>query len=146
MHLVRNWKVRIELESLSDHLYISFDINMDRPELPLNRSIPRKWNSKKFDKEFFFIAVLIWRALSPIPDDRNNMEKMTLWLDKIMEEACDIALVRIGPRRPKRHAYWWRDSTAAFRYHCIQARRSWHRAKRRKKSETILEALGKGYK
>ncbi|KMQ91208.1 reverse transcriptase [Lasius niger] len=58
---------------------------------------------------------------------------MIRWLDRIMQEACDAATNRIGPRKPRRQVYWWQDSVATLRDNCVRARRLWQRAKRRKR-------------
>lgn len=145
VQLVRDWRVREDLESLSDHLYISYSIHTDRPSLPLNRITFRKWNGKRFDRDFF-LAVMVWRGIGPKVEDRDNVERITIWLDQTMEEACDAAADRIGPRRPRRHAYWWQDSVAAIRHQCIRARRQWQRAKKRKWPHMNIDELGKEYK
>lgn len=61
---IRNWRVREDLESLSDHRYIVFSLHTDRLELPPNRSVHRKWSMKKFDRDFF-LAIMIWRGRGP---------------------------------------------------------------------------------
>lgn len=46
--LVRDWRVEEEVESLSDYLYISFDIHIGKSSVPPDRMLPRKWNCKRF--------------------------------------------------------------------------------------------------
>lgn len=143
---VGDWHVRNDLESLSDHLYISFSVGTNRPNTLVNRAILRKWNTKRLDRDLF-TAVLIWRGLGPGEEDRSNIPKMTKWLDHIMVEALDVAATRIGPRSPRRQAYWWQDPVAVTRHRCLRARRSWQRAKRRRKSaQEEVMALGANYK
>ncbi|XP_029673046.1 uncharacterized protein LOC115241425 [Formica exsecta] len=145
LRLVRKWRVREDVESLSDHLYIEYDIHTDRPEMPLNKSLPRKWSSKKMDNDLF-LAVMIWRGEGPKPEDRNDVSRMTVWLDQTMEEACDVAASRVGPGGPRRQTYWWQDSVAELRGSCIRARRLWQRAKKRKRAHELVVELGLGYK
>lgn len=145
VELVKNWAVREDLESLSDHLYISYDIDSGRPKLPQSRAVSRKWNNKKFDKDLF-ISVLIWRGFGPAINDQDNVDRITTWLDYTLEEACVAASVRIGPCKPRRQAYWWQDSVADLRLQCLWARRAWQRAKRKKRMDTIVAELGIDYK
>ncbi|KMQ95342.1 reverse transcriptase [Lasius niger] len=102
MSFIEEWKVREDLESLSDHLYISFKL---RTGLPLNKLVHRKWNLRKFDSDFFETA-LVWKSRESDVEDRMDVTQMRKWLDSVMEEACDAAAPRIGPRRPRRSAYW----------------------------------------
>lgn len=44
--LTQGWRVRDDWESLSDHLFIEFDIRLDRPRPPTSKILPRKWNAK----------------------------------------------------------------------------------------------------
>lgn len=88
LYLVREWYVRNEMESLSDHLYISFSVCSDRLGPPPNRMACRRWNAKKFDADLFQ-AILNWRGLGPPIEDHQNVQRMAKWLDRIMEEAYD---------------------------------------------------------
>ncbi|XP_070162497.1 uncharacterized protein [Polyergus mexicanus] len=143
---IRDWRVRDDLESLSDHQYISYSVHTDRPSAPLNRTASRKWNIKRFDKDLF-LADLTWRGHGPGAEDRQDVQRMTNWLDRVMEEACDVAASRIGPRKPRRQAYWWQDSAAILRQRCIHARRLWQRAKKRKnRPQEVIDELGADFK
>lgn len=139
--LIGNWSVREDLESLSNHLFISFEARLSRPRPPPVRSTLRKWSLRKFDRDFF-LAVLTWKGRNPEVEDLEDLSQMRTWLDRTMEEACDAAAPRIGPRRPRRQAYWWRESVALLRHQCIKARRLWQREKRRRgRSSVIIEDL-----
>ncbi|KMQ86158.1 endonuclease reverse transcriptase [Lasius niger] len=105
----------------------------------------RKWNAKKLDKDFLR-AALIWKGHESEVEERNNVEQMTTWLDQIMEEAWDAAAPRIGPKKPRRQAYWWQESVAALRHECIRARRSWQRARKKKRPKGTVVELGAEYK
>lgn len=63
-----------------------------------------------------------------------------------MEEACDAAAERVGPRKPRKFAYWWQDSAAILRRECIKARRVWQRSKRKQRSRTRINEIGLVYK
>lgn len=72
---------------------------------------------------------------------------MIRWLDRVMQEICDAATNRIGPRKPRRQTYWWQESVAVLRSGCIHARRQWQRAKRRRRrNQQEIEDLGEAYK
>ncbi|KMQ92346.1 reverse transcriptase [Lasius niger] len=72
---------------------------------------------------------------------------MIKWLDRIMQEACDAASSRIGPRKPRRQSYWWQDSVATLRSRCTHARRLWQRAKRRRRrDQEEINDLGEDYR
>lgn len=143
--LIKDWQVKEDLESLSDHLYIYFKLCTGRPGLPPHRGISRRWNLRKFDKDFYK-AALIWRGWDPDVENKENLTQMLKWLDEIMEEACDAAAPRIGPRRPRKKAYWWQESVASMRFTCIRARRAWQRAKKRGRSSATIKDLGERYK
>lgn len=141
LSLIKAWRVREELESLSDHCYISFEVDTSRPRLPSNRTCLRKWNTKKFDKDLFQ-GSLISRGGNPTMEDPINVTQVAEWLDQAMEEAYDMAASRIDPQRPRRCAYWWHDSAAILRRQCIQARRQWQRAKKKRRAPEMIEELG----
>lgn len=129
-----------DTESLSDHLYISFKVKMSRNSLPRNKTRMRRWNLRKFNKDLFE-ATLIWQGKELVIEDQDNLSQIINKLDKLMEEACDVVTPRIGPVKPRRQAYWWTDNVVALRFECIQARRKWQRAKKRKlpREHTELE-------
>lgn len=133
MRFIRNRKVEEETESLSDHLYVSFELHTTDPSVFSNRSLSRLWSCKRFNTDLF-IANLIWRGYGPVVEDLGIVDNMVGWLDRVLAEACDLAANRIGPRKPRRTAYWWQDSAALIRRDCLKARRSWQKAKRKRKS------------
>ncbi|KMQ84870.1 reverse transcriptase, partial [Lasius niger] len=143
---VKDWRVEEELESLSDHLFIAFALSTSRSRPPPGRPSSRKWNLKKFNRDQFS-AALHWSSFEPEVEDHTNIQGMIRWLDRIMQEACDTATSRIGPRKPRRQTYWWQDSVASLRHNCIQSRRRWQRAKRkRQRDQREINDLGEAYK
>ncbi|KMQ82638.1 reverse transcrpitase [Lasius niger] len=107
---------------------------------------PQGTSNRKFDSDFFR-AVLIWKGQEPDVEDRMDVEQMASWVGRIMVEACDAAAPRIGPKKPRRQAYWWQDSVALIRRECIRAHRFWQREKRKNRPQPdVVVALGKVYK
>lgn len=84
--LVRDWRVLVGVESLSDNFYISFVLGTHWPCLPPNRTVSRRWNMKKFNGDLFR-ATLIWYGERPVVEEQRNVDQMVNWLDKVMEEA-----------------------------------------------------------
>jgi len=112
---------------------------------PSSRNRVRRWNLRKFSVDHF-LATLNWHGKDTIEEHQFNLEGMTSWLDKVMEEACDAAAPRVGPKKPKRQAHWWSADTASLRHDCVRARRMWQRAKRRGRPEDQVHELGELYK
>lgn len=75
-----------------------------------------------------------------------DIVQVTKWLDLSVEEACDVAAPRIGPRRPRRKVYWWSESVADLRRQCIRARRCWQKAKKKRRPTKLIADLGVKYK
>lgn len=94
---IGDWHVGVDIESLSDYLYVLFLLSSARSRPLSNRPMHRKWNQKKCDWDFFS-AVFEWRGCEPDVEDRNDVKSMITWLDQIVEEAYDAATSRIGPR------------------------------------------------
>ncbi|KMQ90569.1 type-1 retrotransposable element r1dm [Lasius niger] len=64
-----------------------------------------------------------------------------------MLEACDAVTNRIGPKKPRRQAYWWQDSVAILRRKCIHTCRLWQRAKkRRQRIQEEIDNYGTAYR
>ncbi|KMQ88396.1 reverse transcriptase [Lasius niger] len=105
----------------------------------------RRWNLKKLDKDRFK-AALSWSGFEPDVEDRTDIQRMITWLDRVMQEACDVT-ARIGLKKTRRQAYWWQDSVATLQNECIHARRLWQRAKkRRRRQQEEIDELGAAYK
>jgi len=90
---IREWRVMDDTETLSDHCYVSFSVETVRQVPPSSRNKTRRWNLKKFNTDHF-LATLHWHERDTIEEQQFNLEGMTSWLDKIMEEACDAAAPR----------------------------------------------------
>lgn len=143
--LISEWRVMKDVESLSDHVYVSFIVRSTRPVPPPTKVKARRWNLKKFDRDLF-LAVLNWHDKDTLGHELPSLDAMIRWLDNIMVEACDAAAPRIGPNKPRRQAHWWSESLALLRRNCTHARRLWQRAKRKRHSEEQMQQLREAYK
>lgn len=57
-HVV-DWQVRGDMELLSDHCFITFEVKTGWTRPPPNHTVQRRWNPKKFNSDLFR-ASLIW--------------------------------------------------------------------------------------
>ncbi|XP_026746967.1 uncharacterized protein LOC113508210 [Trichoplusia ni] len=115
---VRDWRVAAEVETLSDHRYIRFDVsaqtaNGRHPTTPINDG-PR-WALKNIDRELLEEAALV---------------QSWIW-----ESATD-GLVDASARR---RVYWWTDEIARLRVECVAARRRYTRYRRRRRRDPVEE-------
>ncbi|KMQ92649.1 reverse transcriptase [Lasius niger] len=138
--LIEKWKVDSGSESLSDHKYIEFNINLgSRRSQKLTRRIepyPR-WNWKKLDVSMFHMALEWACAVGKTETEWISVEDRQRWLQRITREACDSAAPRHRSRVPKKQTYWWNESIAEKRRECIEQRRLWTRSKRRQNEREI---------
>lgn len=128
---VRNWCVRDDMESLSDHLYISFVVGGARAGSHGGFASPYpRWNLAKLDRELF-VESLEWACgVGPSERELETPEGLGEWLDRVMRVACDASAPRVGSRGPRENAYWWNDTIAELRRISMRARRLWSRCKK----------------
>lgn len=132
---VVDWRVRGELESFFDHLYVSFSIrNVLIP--PRGKIFGLRWNLKKLDRELLQESFLWSCSIDPSPQEREDSNP-GCWMDRVLREACDAAAPRIYARRPSRSVYWWDDAIDGLRRSAAQARRRFYRAKRRRDEDEV---------
>lgn len=146
---IDGWTVREDLETLSDHIYISFSVGVR--SLRPSRStceVGRRWNLSKMDKEAFDLS-LEWACSDETLEEEDlSACDFSTWMDVTMKEACDASAPIVGRRHPKKAAYWWSDSIAELRSSCVRARRLWQRGRRRGAGSSIdiLEDLENSYR
>lgn len=141
---IKNWRVS-EQETLSDHLYIEFDVEVTR-QLVLNRGqgwedprrLPR-WALKKLDPDRLTAAVssALWPG-NRIPEE--DVPEQVNWLRGMMTDACDFAMPR-AKSSPRRKTYWWTKEIADLRKTSVHARRLFTRCRRRGDDEETADAL-----
>ncbi|XP_018361217.1 PREDICTED: uncharacterized protein LOC108759967 [Trachymyrmex cornetzi] len=121
------WRVAGEIESLSDHLYVTMEVGarIIGPEVGKTalRTFPR-WVTSKVDADLMEAAA-VFSAWCGIPEDAAGGADR---LDGILHEISDAAMPRRGlPRKP--HAYWWCEEIAELRRACNRCRRKVTRAR-----------------
>ncbi|KAJ0183263.1 hypothetical protein K1T71_001239 [Dendrolimus kikuchii] len=107
---VRNWKVLEDVETLSDHRYIRFDLFTQTTrararESPVSNH-PR-WAIKKLNNEAFREALLVQQWTSQAnehPSDELDVDEEAERLRVVVTEVCDAAMPRRGRHRPKGQA------------------------------------------
>ncbi|RLU25667.1 hypothetical protein DMN91_001824 [Ooceraea biroi] len=146
---ISGWRVAEEIETLSDHKIIVFDLNMrnsEREKMAKNRFkyLPR-WQYKTLDPEVMEESILrhTWNKQEEF---RNAVEGSKV-IEKILTRVNDDSMKRVRSI-PRRTVYWWNPAVDIQRKRCIRARRMFLRAKRRKERisrERFDEALN-GYR
>ncbi|KMQ91737.1 reverse transcriptase, partial [Lasius niger] len=143
--LIGDWSVREDVETLSDHSYITFSVGFSPTRSTGSRGTGRRWNLSKMDMAAFDLS-LVWACYDDsLGDDAFSAGEFARWLEDTLVEACDTSAPRIGPRQPKRAAYWWSDSIAELRSSCVRARR-WTRGRRALRPLPVVEDLRLKYR
>lgn len=122
--------MREEIESLSDHRYISFSIENRVLPLPRGRIHGLRWNLKKADMDLFQESITWSCSVGPSVEELENPNP-GLWVDRVLREACDASTPRIYARKPRKSVHWWCDEVEIQRRLTIRARRRFYRIKRR---------------
>lgn len=129
---INNWRVRTDLQSLSDHLYIGFSLDEGETadRCTGDNRYPR-WKWSLFDEDLF-LAVAGWHSHNERPGEEFQIEEQESRLTRILKEACDVAAPTVKKNPPREQAYWWNEEIAETRRESIRARREWKRSLRRR--------------
>lgn len=137
---IRAWRVLDELESLSDHRYLEYEIHPTtkgpvQPSSSISK-LPR-WAMKKFCDDKFEGAMhaICWN----LPTLTMPVEDMACTIEKIMTDICDFSAPRVR-YGPKKSMYWWNAEIAGLRRQCNHCRRRLTRANRRGNDRDKREA------
>ncbi|XP_025262754.1 uncharacterized protein LOC112637374, partial [Camponotus floridanus] len=125
---ISNWRVREDLESLSDHLYVNFEV-LDKNksyELPTNK----RWNFKKMDVESFVNSLEFLATTQVSEETLRSPELYSKWITKIMKDSCNISTPIVSIRKNRRLSFWWSDEIANLRANSVKARRHLVRSRR----------------
>lgn len=127
---IQNWKVLEDIESYSDHNYITFELKNDhcRLEACRRRMCPLflRWSFHKMDIERFIAAVeLKCQTFDP---SRLSLEECAERLKSLVTEVCDFSTPR---QKSSAQAYWWNEQIAKLRSICTKKRRNLMKVKRK---------------
>ncbi len=122
---VHNWKV-LEIDSISDHRYIVFDINDQIPEIKFKSTV--KYNTSKANWDQFNRD--IYQKFTEIEPELNSIEN-TMQLNNFVEnfnslltDICDKHIPIYKNKINLNSNYWWTEELT-------NARRAMNRARRR---------------
>lgn len=131
---IGNWRV-LDEESLSDHCYISFEVEQrqatERNARTGTQLIKRAWNVKSVDWRKFEETLKCSRLLDELDwvQRSHSLNGLVLEAKKKISEACLASM-------PKRRAgfrgadkYWWTAEIAELRRMCMTARRRYTRSR-----------------
>ncbi|XP_063547540.1 uncharacterized protein LOC134754988 [Cydia strobilella] len=130
------WEVLENVETLSHHRYIRFEVST-LPADPncLNRPLrgdgPR-WALKLLDRDIFMEAAVVKAWVLGDIEGPVDVDAEAERMGSTMIEVCDAAMPRAGPIPPRRGVYWWSAELAHLRQSCVAARRQYTHCRRRR--------------
>lgn len=139
------WQVRADMETLSDHMYITMDVelrgnlrNRDSGRIDARPSRPRRWTASKLDTDRFAAALMASRWAYPEEEAGRSLSEEVRRLRRDIHDACDVAMPRGAPRALKA-TYWWSETIAEARRDAISKRRRWKRSRGAENEEALRE-------
>ena len=141
---VSSWRVEKEVETLSDHLYIRFEVStqavsMVRPR-GLSRRFPR-WALGQLNINLAKEAAIVanWSFQGSVIGPSSNIEELAGRMRDQLTKLCDAAMPRARRRLRCRQVFWWTTKIAEMRVSCNRARRAYTRCRRRNGFDSALE-------
>lgn len=136
---IKNWSVCSNVETLSDHAYISItvEIPIGKKNYPADRSErPKRWALSKLDEDKFkaFLMIADW---SPNLIGQS-LEEQIERLMKVIREACNFSMPKCSPK-PSRAVFWWTEDVADARRTATSKRRIWKRKRNTTQEATARE-------
>ncbi|GAB1860790.1 Reverse transcriptase [Camponotus japonicus] len=132
-----SWDV-LDTETLSDHVYIAFEIDVSRdPLITRKKKKYQRWSYKKMDCDKFREA-LSWKCTNRIHNEAEDVDAMAGWIQEAITEACNYSTPKVAKAR-KTGVYWLNSQIAAARIECNKARRLWQ--KRKKKRNYLIDEV-----
>nr|XP_053616816.1 uncharacterized protein LOC128678929 [Plodia interpunctella] len=133
-HSVSDWRVEGGVETLSDHLYIRFEVSAAPQCQAASSSRVRsrfpRWALTRLDRELAEEAAIVGRWSLP-PLDGMGVDDAADRLGDAFTAVCRAAMPSVGRAPPRRAVYWWSAEIAALRVACNAARRAYSRSRRR---------------
>lgn len=133
---IYNWTVRADVETLSDHRYIRFELSTSAIRIS-SRSFDRegvRWSLRRLNSELAKEAAIVegWAATSSSAEEVADIDAAAEGLVSALSRVCDAAMPRAGPVPLKRKLYWWKAELRQMRKDCVAARRLYSRCRRRR--------------
>lgn len=131
---IANWMVRSDMETLSDHMYITMDVmlrrradNEEEATAAEERINPRfRWSLAKLDADKLCASLLA--SSWPVDNEEVDVEEKAFRLREEIRDACDFAMPRNVPR-PLKAVYWWTEHIAELRTAALRRRREWRQGR-----------------
>jgi hypothetical protein len=130
------------VETLSDHLYILMEVAPEStPAMQacgtrgaFRSRPPPRWRLKERNKELLLAAVTAAAWSWDARRTQGSVDEEAKSLREDMSAACDASMPRSVPGSSRFHraVHWWTQEIAALRTRCVQARRVFQRARRRR--------------
>ncbi|KAL4090583.1 hypothetical protein QTP88_025387 [Uroleucon formosanum] len=119
---IRNWRVRSNLNSESDHHYITYELARG-PRVELNiPHVSRGWAVRKLDWTELRTRLTIAPQEVSLPDGADPNATADA-LNDILVDLCDHSMPRRAVLRGRKAVHWWSDELAALRRSSCMARR-----------------------
>ncbi|XP_026673534.1 uncharacterized protein LOC113464934 [Ceratina calcarata] len=132
--LLWNWRVLSEVETLSDHVYITMSLHAQIRDREKARKISERvfprWNTNKINLDLCSAAIIAdsWH----LPEiNTANLNRVIENLENILTRACNASMPKKRNRSTKPPNEWWCNSLSILRSECQKRRREWQRARRR---------------
>jgi len=128
---VEAWTVITNVESRSDHRYISFRIREsartpDSPRELMERT--KGWAVRKLDRALATEHLRGNAAERPDPDGPITADSLAEDLAAHLGAACDASMPPKAPMGHRRPKHWWTEEIADLRRQCLATRRRHQRA------------------
>jgi len=113
---------------MSDHQYITFELEASRNGGNANPWVPRGWKTDgEISSQDMEIGLLLarWTGERALYAASANAEQRARAFQHSITAACDFALRRLAPCPPgKPPAFWWNAEIASKRRDCVAAKRA----------------------
>lgn len=125
---ISNWQV-LEEESMSDHMYIYYEVNDDNKKRKKNREeITAGW---KIDSKYMEIFVQHFKEGMKVRKNKN----VQVTAENLVQEcttACNNSFLSKRETSRRQPAYWWNEEIANLRKTCLRYKRILVRSSRNK--------------
>lgn len=130
-----------EHETLSDHKYVVYKVRLKKwkptaDATSKSKAYHPRWNFAKMDDEVFRLA-LDWSS-EDCPARGDPAKLQARWLDRKLNEACNLAVPKTGPGKARRQVHGWSGNINKLRNNCNRQRRALTRFNRNHSSRVNL--------